>query len=573
MIAGLAALVLAATIAAGVVSSRHGSVASADAANKAFFVDITTVAPNVTVPKNRAGAATGTFTVQCGKNENGHRNPDNFIAQPGVKNGAQHLHDYVGNLSTDADSTDASLAAAGTTCANGDQSTYFWPVVRVDTADNVPPVGASPSANGRVATVSCPLVANKLPAVPASAANEVKSNLALLDQQIAEANQRIASTVGQGGPNFVQNAILGPLKDKRTATIDRIAIAIGRTSTRPTGLDALAACTLNTSGQSDGASTNAGTGIKTLSAAAQAAAAPTVSCPTVANKLPAVPASAQAEVGRNLALLDQQIAEANQRLANTVGQGGPNFIQNAILGPLKDKRVATIDRIAIAIGRTAAKPTGLDALAACTLNAAGTAGGTGSNAGGALGGVSGPNDEVGDNDGVIQIPRTVSIQFRGSPVGKVVAMPRFLRILSGDAKQSTNGPANARAAWTCTGLENRLLDKYPICPQGSFVERIHDFPSCWDGKNLDSANHRTHVVFPDKNTGACPAGFKAIPQLRITLTYDIPRQVQINGQYKVDAFAQEAHNPLSDHDDFENVMSDKLMSQVVACVNGNRAGK
>jgi hypothetical protein len=101
--------------------------------------------------------------------------------------------------------------------------------------------------------------------------------------------------------------------------------------------------------------------------AATTAAAPTVNCPSVA--LPAIPAQAQAEVERNVALLDTQIAEANTRLATTVGQGGANFIQNAILGPLKDKRVATINRIATAIGRIAAKPDlNVAAVAACTLN-------------------------------------------------------------------------------------------------------------------------------------------------------------------------------------------------------------
>ena len=70
---------------------------------------------------------------------------------------------------------------------------------------------------------------------------------------------------------------------------------------------------------------------------------------------------------RNLTLLQTQIDEANHRLATTAGQGGAHFVQNAILGPLKDKRIATIDRIAIAIGRTAARPTGLDSLATCHL--------------------------------------------------------------------------------------------------------------------------------------------------------------------------------------------------------------
>lgn len=99
-----------------------------------------------------------------------------------------------------------------------------------------------------------------------------------------------------------------------------------------------------------------------------AASPGSVNCPDVAPSLPAIPASAQAEVDRNLALLNTQIGEANQRLIDTVGQGGPNFVQNAILGPLEDKRVATINRIATAIGRTAEKPAGLDSLGACTLN-------------------------------------------------------------------------------------------------------------------------------------------------------------------------------------------------------------
>jgi hypothetical protein len=87
----------------------------------------------------------------------------------------------------------------------------------------------------------------------------------------------------------------------------------------------------------------------------------------VENRLPAIPAAARAEVDRNLDLLNKQIAEANNRLATSVGQGGSAFVQNAVLGPLADKRKATLDRIAISIGRHAARPTGLDALATCTL--------------------------------------------------------------------------------------------------------------------------------------------------------------------------------------------------------------
>ena len=104
-----------------------------------------------------------------------------------------------------------------------------------------------------------------------------------------------------------------------------------------------------------------------LGVASAAESVPTINCPTLAN-LPAVPAQAQAEVQRNLELLNTQIAEANNRLRTSVGQGGPAFVQNAILGPLASKRFATINRIETAIGRNAAKPNlNAEGLQTCSL--------------------------------------------------------------------------------------------------------------------------------------------------------------------------------------------------------------
>ncbi|MEY9811043.1 F0F1-type ATP synthase membrane subunit b/b' [Streptomyces albogriseolus] len=268
-------------------------------------------------------------------------------------------------------------------------------------------------------TISCPDVASQLPAVPASAQAEVTRNLALLDQQIAEANKRLVDTVGQGGPNFVQNAILGPLEDKRIATVNRIATAIGRTADRPAGLDSLAACSLDAQGdpaapgqeetggagtaappaEDAGGDTGAGGGDAGAGQGGDASGAGTISCPDVASQLPAVPASAQAEVTRNLALLDQQIAEANKRLVDTVGQGGPNFVQNAILGPLEDKRIATVNRIATAIGRTADRPAGLDSLAACSLDAQGDPAAPGQEETGGAGTAAPPAEDAGGDTG------------------------------------------------------------------------------------------------------------------------------------------------------------------------------
>jgi hypothetical protein len=44
------------------------------------------------------------------------------------------------------------------------------------------------------------------------------------------------------------------------------------------------------------------------------------------------------------------------------------------------------------------------------------------------------------------------------------------------------------------------------CPDGLRLELM--FPSCWNGKDLTSANHKSHIQFPELvQDGACPPGF------------------------------------------------------------------
>jgi hypothetical protein len=278
------------------------------------FISINAVTLVAKTPAAGPNGSTGTFTSYCGLNENQHRNPDNFLTLPGVTNGAHHTHDYVGNLSTDAFTTDASLAAAGTTCQLDDLSTYFWPVLR------------------------------------------------------------------------------------RTDTT-------GRDNNAP------------------------GAGLE-------------------------------------------------------------------------------------------------------------------------------------GNIGEILQPTSVALDFLGNPQSKVVAMPRFLKMITGDATAATTGLSKARAQWTCSGFTDRIGIKYPLCPDGKGVQRILVFPSCWDGKNIDSTNHRTHVVFPAQN-GACPANTQAIPQLRITLVYNVPA----GPTFAVDTFPEQKRSPVTDHGVFCNVMPDRLMNLMVNCIN------
>jgi hypothetical protein len=167
------------------------------------------------------------------------------------------------------------------------------------------------------------------------------------------------------------------------------------------------------------------------------------------------------------------------------------------------------------------------------------------------------------NVGKILTPAQVQITFKGNPSAKVVAAPQFLRIITGNARV---GGADPNPGWTCTGFENRILtDKYPLCPRGSRLVRLFDFQSCWDGQNIDSANHRTHVAFPQAD-GSCPQGFQPIPALEHRLVYNVPQ----GPNFAVDGFPEELHKPITDHSDFINLMNEQQMQQVVDCINSGR---
>jgi len=62
--------------------------------------------------------------------------------------------------------------------------------------------------------------------------------------------------------------------------------------------------------------------------------------------------------------------------------------------------------------------------------------------------------------------------------------------------------------WLCRGTDIRSLNTpggFPNikCPQGLRAD-IH-FQSCWDGMNLDSPDHKSHVAyFSDLDNGKCP---------------------------------------------------------------------
>lgn len=176
------------------VSSGGRGSASAETSLQDYLA-IQRVAANVVVPKPERRASRGVFRMDCGTNQVGKFSPDNPVAQPGIKNGAEHVHDFVGNLAITADTSDAALATSETTCPNGDCSAYSdrsYGSTRV----SAPQAGDTDALAGAVPMVTCPSVGDRLPAIHGSVAGLVKRPLARLDQLTADADTRLATGRG-----------------------------------------------------------------------------------------------------------------------------------------------------------------------------------------------------------------------------------------------------------------------------------------------------------------------------------------------------------------------------------------
>ncbi|WP_406001275.1 DUF1996 domain-containing protein [Streptomyces sp. NBC_00829] len=479
--------------------------------------------------------------------------------------------------------------------------------------------GQTENAGRQVSTIDCPEVANGLPDVPDQARQEVDGELAKMDSQITDAYKRFADQKQQveRDQQFADSAILNPLRDKRRASIDRISGAIGRFGQRPENMDKLAECSLladddnngdnqndqnngdnqdndqngqgdqndqngqdgqdgngqdggqdgdqnggQDNGQGDDQGNGDGQGDDQGNGGGKGGNGPEASdFVDIQSVQPNVQQPQQRRNGSRGSFVTQCGTNQNGKfnpdnviVAPGVSNGAHHM--HDYVGNQANDAFASDDDLAN--GDTTCQNQGdKSSYFWPVLRLQNGQNENDANADG------GGKDQ---NIGKIQTPTQVTMKFVGNPVSKVTAMPKLLRIITGDAKAFVNGPANANASWSCTGFENRQLkDKYPICPQGSQVVRSFKFQSCWDGQNTDSANHRTHVAFANAN-GQCGNGFKAIPQLVQRIVYNVPP----GPGFAVDSFPEQLHKPITDHGDFINVFDENVMNKVVNCINNGQ---
>ncbi|EXJ91739.1 hypothetical protein A1O3_00289 [Capronia epimyces CBS 606.96] len=118
------------------------------------------------------------------------------------------------------------------------------------------------------------------------------------------------------------------------------------------------------------------------------------------------------------------------------------------------------------------------------------------------------------------------------------------------------------------GLRNKgFIDS--TCEDGIRAELL--FPSCWNGKDLDSSNHTTHVAYPSEvKYGTCPEGFPVkLPILFYETIYQTPLFAGMDGQF---VFSNGDPTGYGYHGDFicgwdEGVLQDAIDNTICTSLN------
>ncbi|MEV6862034.1 DUF1996 domain-containing protein [Streptosporangium subroseum] len=143
----------------------------------------------------------------------------------------------------------------------------------------------------------------------------------------------------------------------------------------------------------------------------------------------------------------------------------------------------------------------------------------------------------------------------------VKPFPPGLVMVQGDAKRQVATPKGASGQFWCAGSAEtgRSADgNWPVCaPGGNLIYQL-SFQDCWDGKNIDSPDHKSHMG-PAKD-GACTGAYPvAIPNISLMLGYD-----SLGG----DGLALSSGLASSIHGDFMNAWKpENLGALVKVCIN------
>lgn len=158
--------------------------------------------------------------------------------------------------------------------------------------------------------------------------------------------------------------------------------------------------------------------------------------------------------------------------------------------------------------------------------------------------------------------------------------PKGLRMIAGNAK-ATNASESRAVKYVCINIARADSNgmpwqkTIPNCGTDTYMQMVVEFPQCWDGKNLDSPNHKDHMAYTVNTNGnfSCPTSHPVlIPLISLNLNY----KVAFNGQLAKwrlasDNYKFEANAGYSGHADYvEGWDRPTLEGMVKNCLNATK---
>ncbi|WP_332107878.1 DUF1996 domain-containing protein [Phytohabitans flavus] len=168
--------------------------------------------------------------------------------------------------------------------------------------------------------------------------------------------------------------------------------------------------------------------------------------------------------------------------------------------------------------------------------------------------------------GKVVDPKEVTVYYgsRLKDPSKTQPFPPGLRMITGDARKQTDTPDKQGNHFWCAGIggeTGRTADGlFPVCAKTAELVRQVTFFDCWDGKHLDSPDHKAHMAMGD-HTGACPKSHPVpVPSVSFVIAY--PLSTNTNG------ITLSSGTSFSMHADFFNAWEDSpLAARVRNCLN------
>ncbi len=158
------------------------------------------------------------------------------------------------------------------------------------------------------------------------------------------------------------------------------------------------------------------------------------------------------------------------------------------------------------------------------------------------------------DSGVLVAPQVALVYY--TPGAKshthIQAFPAGLKVV---AKED-----NVVARYACVGKGENSRGQMtpPTCPEGTHLVIRHRFPDCWDGRNLDSDDHTSHMTFAVRRE--CPSSHP-VPMPAISVNVHYPSD---GGEIVLGS----PDSPQAPHADFFNGWDQPTLERLVkVCLN------